>query len=155
LTASLAAEIRRDRNWMLALGTLDAEQRVALFLQDLSRRYQAMGFSPSHFVLRMTRAEIGSFLALKHETVTRALSHLAALGIIAVERREVRIQDADALARLAGGSARSALAPLSRIDAPERVAQRARQLLAAVGLAQQLERRRRVRRPRRRARSPR
>ena len=104
LTAALSAEIRRDRNWMLALGTLDAEQRVALFLLDLSQRYQAMGFSPSHFVLRTTRAEMGSFLALKHETVTRALSHLHALGHISVERREVRIRDAQALTRLAGGA---------------------------------------------------
>ena len=106
LTAALAAEIRRDRNWMLALGTLDAEQRVALFLLDLAQRYRAMGFSPSHFVLRTTRAEMGSFLALKHETVTRALSRLSAIGYIEVDRREVRICDADALARLAGGSAR-------------------------------------------------
>jgi len=106
LTAALAGEIRRDRNWMLALGTLDAEQRVALFLLDLAQRYQALGFSPSHFVLRTTRAEMGSFLALKHETVTRALSHLHAQGHIEVERREVRIKDAAALARLAGGSAR-------------------------------------------------
>jgi len=106
LTAALSAEIRRDHNWMLALGTLDAEQRVALFLLDLAQRYRAMGFSPSHFVLRTTRAEMGSFLALKHETVTRALSHLGTLGYIEVERREVRIRDADALARLAGGSVR-------------------------------------------------
>ena len=106
LTAALAAEIRRDREWMLALGTLEAEQRVALFLLDLARRYQALGFSASRFVLRTTRAEMGSFLALKHETVTRALSRLHALGYISVERRDVRILDADALARLAGGTAR-------------------------------------------------
>jgi CRP/FNR family transcriptional regulator len=107
LTAALASEIRRDRNWMLALGTLDAEQRVAMFLLDLAQRYQAMGFSPSHFVLRTTRAEMGSFLALKHETVTRALSHLHAQGYIDVDRREVRIRDAEALARLSGGSTRT------------------------------------------------
>ena len=104
LTAALSAEIRRDRNWMLALGTLDAEQRVAMFLLDLSQRYQAMGFSPSHFVLRTPRAEMGSFLALKHEPVTRALSHLHDLGYIEVDRREVRLRDPQALASLAGGA---------------------------------------------------
>src|SRR5581483_11186238 len=76
LTAALAAEIRSDRSWMLALGTLSAEQRVAAFLLDVAARHEALGFSARHFVLRMSRADIGSFLALKHETVTRALTKL-------------------------------------------------------------------------------
>jgi CRP/FNR family transcriptional regulator, anaerobic regulatory protein len=96
-TAALAAEIRSDRNWMLALGTLAAEQRVAAFLLDVAERHQALGFSARHFVLRMSRADIGSFLALKHETVTRALTRLSAQGCIQVQLREVRIFDADAL----------------------------------------------------------
>jgi CRP/FNR family transcriptional regulator len=106
LASALAGEIRRDRNWMLALGTLDAEQRVAAFLLDLASRYEALGFSPTCFVLRTTRAEMGSFLALKHETVTRALSHLDELGYISVLRREVRIENPDALRRMTGRSAR-------------------------------------------------
>ena len=96
-TAALAAEIRSDRNWMLALGTLTAEQRVAAFLLDVADRHQALGFSARHFVLRMSRADIGSFLALKHETVTRALTRLSAQGCIQVQLREVKILDADAL----------------------------------------------------------
>ena len=97
LTAALAAEIRSDRSWMLALGTLSAEQRVASFLLDVAARHEVLGFSAHHFVLRMSRADIGSFLALKHETVTRALTRLSAQGCISVEWREVRILDADAL----------------------------------------------------------
>jgi CRP/FNR family transcriptional regulator len=97
LTKALAAEIRSDRSWMLALGTLSAEQRVAAFLLDVAARHEALGFSAKHFVLRMSRADIGSFLALKHETVTRALTRLVAQGCIAVQWREVRILDTVAL----------------------------------------------------------
>lgn len=106
LTAALAAEIRSDRSWMLALGTLSAEQRVAAFLLDVAARHEALGFSARHFVLRMSRADIGSFLALKHETVTRALSRLSAQGCIAVQCREVRILDRDALGVAVQGDAR-------------------------------------------------
>ena len=97
LTSALAAEIRSDRSWMLALGTLSAEQRVALFLLDVAARHEALGFSARHFVLRMSRQDIGSFLALKHETVTRALTRLSAQGCISVDWREVRILEAAAL----------------------------------------------------------
>ena len=87
---------------MISLGTLSAERRVAAFLFDVAQRHAALGFSPRHFILRMGRADMGSFLALKHETVTRALSRLAELGYITVQRREVRVLDTAALMRLAG-----------------------------------------------------
>ncbi len=106
LTRALAAEIRSDRGWMLALGTLSAERRVAAFLLDVAGRHAALGFSARHFVLRMSRADIGSFLALKHETVTRALTRLGAQGCIAVQWREVRILDMDALRDVAHGGER-------------------------------------------------
>lgn len=102
LTTALAEEIRRDRLWMLSLGTLSAERRVAAFLFDVAQRHATLGFSPRHFILRMGRADMGSFLALTHETVTRALSRLAELGYITVQRREVRVLDTAALARMAG-----------------------------------------------------
>jgi len=97
LTWALAAEIRSDRSWKLALNSLSAEQRVAAFLLDLASRHEALGFSPRHFVLRMGRADIGSFLGLKHETVTRALTRLAGQGCIDVQWREIRILDMAAL----------------------------------------------------------
>jgi CRP/FNR family transcriptional regulator len=103
-TAAMAEEIRRDRTWMLALGTLTAEQRVAALLIDIAGRCAALGFSDRHFILRMSRADMASYLALKHETVSRALSHLQDIGCIAVLRREVKVLDADRLAALAGGS---------------------------------------------------
>lgn len=105
ITAMLAGEIRRDWNWMLALGTLGADQRVVTFLLDLSGRLAAMGFSPRQLMLRMTRAELGNFLALKLETVTRALSRLQAQGLIGVDGRQIRIDDAPGLhAALQGAS---------------------------------------------------
>lgn len=104
LTAVLASEIRRDWGWMLALGTLSAEQRVIAFLLDLAARLEALGFSARHLMLRMTRADLGNFLALQLETVTRALSHLQALGLIGVERRQISIEDPAGLRGLLGGA---------------------------------------------------
>lgn len=97
LTSTLAGEIRRDWAWMLTLGTLNAEQRVIAFLLDLAQRQQALNYSPRHLMLRMTRAEIGNFLALTLETVTRVLSRLDAAGLIAVSKREIRLENMDAL----------------------------------------------------------
>jgi CRP/FNR family transcriptional regulator len=100
LTTALAREIRRDWSWMLALSTLNAEQRVVAFLLDLARRLEGLGFSPQQMLLRMTRTDLGSFLALQLETVVRALSRLQALGLIAIDRREIRIRDRHGLQRI-------------------------------------------------------
>jgi CRP/FNR family transcriptional regulator, anaerobic regulatory protein len=103
LTAALAREIRRDWHWMLSVGTLNAEQRVVAFLLDLAERQNALGFSPRHLMLRMTRADLGSFLSLTLETVTRVLSRLAGLGAIGVERRQIAIQQPALLRTLLDG----------------------------------------------------
>ncbi|OOG63526.1 hypothetical protein B0E46_10805 [Rhodanobacter sp. B04] len=105
LTAAMAAEIRCDRSWMLMLGTLAAECRVAAFLLDVAARYARLGYSARHFILRMSRVDMASFLALKHETVSRALSRLHDLNYIDVQRREVHVLDADGLRSMAGISA--------------------------------------------------
>lgn len=102
LTAALAESIRRNRSWMLSIGTLSAEQRVAAFLLDLAHRHGRLGFSQRQFTLRMRRADIASFLALTHETVSRALSHLGRSGLIEIRRHEVTLLDSEALRRLAG-----------------------------------------------------
>ncbi|WP_139350347.1 helix-turn-helix domain-containing protein [Rhodanobacter sp. C03] len=102
LTSALAAEIRCDRSWMLMLGTLAAERRVAAFLLDVAARYARLGYSAKHFILRMSRIDMASFLALKHETVSRALSRLHDQSYIDVQRREVRVLDVDGLRSMAG-----------------------------------------------------
>lgn len=93
VAAMLSAGIRRDWQWMLTTGTLGADQRVAAFLLDLAARLHALGYSARRLLLRMTRADLGSFLDLQLETVTRALSRLADTGLIVVERREILIRD--------------------------------------------------------------
>lgn len=90
-------EITRRENTICLLGMLSAEARVAAFLLDTSRRFGQIGCSRSSFVLRMTREELGSYLGIKLETVSRALSSFAAMGLIAVDRREVTLQDAQGL----------------------------------------------------------
>lgn len=105
LASALAAEIRGDRSWMLMLGTLAAERRVAAFLLDIAARYARLGYSAKHFILRMSRIDMASFLALKHETVSRALSRLHDLSYIDVQRREVRVLDLNGLRSMAGMSA--------------------------------------------------
>ncbi|HVL58287.1 MAG TPA: helix-turn-helix domain-containing protein [Burkholderiaceae bacterium] len=100
----MSREIVRDRGMMLLLGTLRAEQRVASFLLNLSRRSAQRGFSGREFVLRMTREEIGSFLGLKLETVSRALSKLQEDATIRVAQRKLTILDEPRLREAAGAS---------------------------------------------------
>ncbi len=95
----MSREIAREHGVMLLLGTMRAEERLAAFLLNLSQRFGARGFSPSEFHLRMTREEIGSYLGLKLETVSRALSRLQDEGLISVQQKHVRLLDADGLKR--------------------------------------------------------
>lgn len=98
----MSREILRDRNMMLLLGSMNADQRLAAFLLNLVQRQQARGFSGNEMMLRMTREEIGNYLGLKLETVSRTLSRLADDGLIAVEQRHIRILNATALRALIG-----------------------------------------------------
>lgn len=107
LGTALASTLRHERSWSLAIGTLGAESRVALFLLDMAARQAAIGFSDRRLVLRMTRADIGSFLGLQLETVARGLSHLAARGAIEVKRRNIELRDPDLLVRLSGRAGRT------------------------------------------------
>ena len=81
----------------MPLGVMRAEERIAAFLLNLSHRLNARGYSPPEFHLRMTREEIGSYLGLKLETVSRAFSRFNADGLIAVDQKFVRIIDLQGL----------------------------------------------------------
>jgi CRP/FNR family transcriptional regulator, anaerobic regulatory protein len=96
----MSREIVREHGVMLLLGSMRAEERLAAFLLNLVQRLHARGFSQSELVLRMTREEIGSFLGLKLETVSRTFSKFAEDGIVEVKQRHVRILDTDALKRI-------------------------------------------------------
>jgi len=96
----LSREIARQAKVMLLLGTMLAERRLAVFLLDLSDRYHARGYSSCEFVLRMTREEIGSFLGLKLETVSRLFSRFQRDGLVQVQGRVVKLLDRASLKHL-------------------------------------------------------
>ncbi len=96
----MSREIVRDHGVMMLLGTMRAEERLAAFLLNLSQRFTARGFSHAEFYLRMTREEIGSYLGLKLETVSRAFSRFQEEGHIAVQQKHVRILNVDGLKAL-------------------------------------------------------
>jgi CRP/FNR family transcriptional regulator len=101
----MSREIVRDQGVMLLLGSMRAEERLAAFLLNLTQRLQARGFSASSLVLRMTREEIGTYLGLKLETVSRCFSKFQEDGILQVKQRQIEVLDADALRQLVNGSA--------------------------------------------------
>ena len=93
----MSREIVREHGVMLLLGSMRAEERLAAFLLNLVQRLHARGFSQSELLLRMTREEIGSYLGLKLETVSRTFSKFVEDGIVEVKQRHVRILSTDAL----------------------------------------------------------
>jgi CRP/FNR family transcriptional regulator len=100
----LARDASQGQKTMLLLGSMCAEERLAVFLLGLAQRYRARGFSMNEFVLRMTREEIASYLGLKLETVSRLFSRLQGEGLLQVQGRAIKLLDLSALKRLAGVS---------------------------------------------------
>ena len=89
----MSREIVNDHSVMLHLGSMHAEERVAAFLLNLTERLRVRGFSASSVVLRMSREEIGSYLGVKLETVSRAFSKFQASGFLFVRQRHIQITD--------------------------------------------------------------
>ena len=100
----MSREIVRDHGVMLLLGSMRAEERLAAFLLNLTQRLQARGFSAQALVLRMTREEIGSYLGLKLETVSRTFSKFQEDGLLEVKQRQIHVRDPQGLRRLMNGS---------------------------------------------------
>jgi len=96
----MSREIVRENGILMLLGNMRAEERLAAFLLNLVQRLHARGFSQSEFVLRMSREEIGSYLGMKLETVSRTFSKFSEEGIIEVKQRYVRILEPDALKKI-------------------------------------------------------
>lgn len=93
----ISRELVREHALVGLLGTLSAEARVARFLVGLSNRYRELGYSPAEFNLPMTRQEIGSYLGLTLETVSRSLSALCEGGFISVHQRAIKLLNIEAL----------------------------------------------------------
>ena len=89
----MSRELVRDQGVMMLLGTMRAEERLAAFLLNLSQRFLARGYSSSEFHLRMTRDEIGSYLGLSLETVSRLFSRFQDDELITVQQKHICILD--------------------------------------------------------------
>jgi CRP/FNR family transcriptional regulator len=94
---TMSREITRDQSAMLLLGNMQAEQRFAAFLVNLSTRYKTRGYSATSFQLRMSREEIGNYLGLTIESISRLLSKFKKMEWINVDKREITINDLDTL----------------------------------------------------------
>ena len=102
LFRALSGDISRDQGLMLLLGSMTAEQRLAAFLLSLSRRYQRLGFAADRFHLRMTREEIGNYLGLTLETVSRLFSRFQREGMLSVNQREIELRTIGRLREMVG-----------------------------------------------------
>lgn len=89
----LSKEISQEADMMALLSRSTAEERVASFLLSLSDRFKRRGFSATDFFLSMSRQEIGSYLGLALETVSRLFTRFQEDGILKVERKHVQIVD--------------------------------------------------------------
>jgi len=100
---TMSREIQREQSVMLFLSHMRAEQRLALFLLNLSGRYAQRGYSSTSFQLRMSREDIGGYLGLTVESVSRQLARLKSDGLIALNNRDLRILDRSRLEALSSG----------------------------------------------------
>lgn len=104
----MSREIQRDYLMMLLLGSMSAEERLAAFLVNLSQRLTARGYSSTRFILRMSRREIGSYLGLTLETVSRVFSRFHRDGLIRAELKAIELVDIDRLRAMVGASMQQA-----------------------------------------------
>jgi CRP/FNR family transcriptional regulator len=96
----MSREIVREHSLMMLLGSMNAEERLAAFLLNMSQRLKARGYSPTEFHLRMSRAEIGSYLGMKLETVSRTFSSFQQQRLLEVDKRHIRILDLQGLTQV-------------------------------------------------------
>ncbi|HSS66232.1 MAG TPA: helix-turn-helix domain-containing protein [Gammaproteobacteria bacterium] len=114
LMARLSSRIRESEEAFIVLGHKSADERMAWFLIDISRRQARLGLCPNEINLPMTRTDIGSYLMLAVETVSRVLTRLQAKGLIEVRRNRVVIKSPERLRSLAESSAGSAASEARR-----------------------------------------
>ena len=98
----MSGEIKGDQDMILLLSKKNAEERLAAFIYNLSRRFAERGFSPREFRLTMTRGDIGNYLGLTVETISRLLGRFQKSGMLAVKGKYITIENGEALAVLAG-----------------------------------------------------
>ncbi|MES2148508.1 MAG: fumarate/nitrate reduction transcriptional regulator Fnr [Pseudomonadota bacterium] len=115
----MSQEIMREQNVMQLLGSMRAEQRFAIFLLNLGARYAARGYSANAFQLRMSREDIGNYLGLTIESISRLISKFKKVNLIRVGNRDIELIDRATLTSVAAG--------MSSVDAPAAAPAPARQ----------------------------
>lgn len=100
----MSREIREDQQMMLLLSKKTADERIATLLINLSARFRARGYSARSFRLAMSRNEIGNYLGLAVETVSRVFTRFQQQGLIAAEGKQIEILEHTELCALAGGA---------------------------------------------------
>jgi CRP/FNR family transcriptional regulator len=93
----MSSEIQTDREMMMLLNKRNAESRLMYFLLLLSKRFEVRGFSPSTFLLSMTRTDIGNYLGLTVETVSRLLTKFQKAEYIKVDGKSVTLVNREAM----------------------------------------------------------
>ena len=93
----MSNQLVQNNRLMLLLGSMCANEKVALFLLNLLDRQRSRGLSSNELLLRMTRQDIASYLGLQLETVSRKFSKMSEVGLISVNRQYVRIKDIEGL----------------------------------------------------------
>lgn len=102
----MSREITNESNMLILLGKRNADERLATFLLSLSQRYKQRGFSATEFNLSMSRNEIGNYLGLAVETVSRLFTRFQDEGILKVERKHVELLDMEALQNICDSTPR-------------------------------------------------
>jgi CRP/FNR family transcriptional regulator len=105
MSRMMSREIVREHGLMMLLGSMNAEQRLAAFLLNVSQRLKARGYSATEFHLRMMRVDIGSYLGMKLETVSRTFTAFQHQGLLKVDKKHVKILDLEGLQRIFDGPA--------------------------------------------------
>jgi len=102
----MSREITNESNMLILLGKRNADERLATFLLSLSQRYKQRGFSATEFNLSMSRNEIGNYLGLAVETVSRLFTRFQDEGMLKVERKHIELLDLDGLQNICDNSPR-------------------------------------------------
>ncbi|MCK9237826.1 MAG: fumarate/nitrate reduction transcriptional regulator Fnr [Thiopseudomonas sp.] len=100
----MSREIRDDQQMMLLLSKKTADERIATFLVNLSARFRSRGYSPYQFRLAMSRNEMGNYLGLAVETVSRVFTRFQQSSLLSAEGKEIHILNLIELCALAGGT---------------------------------------------------
>lgn len=100
----MSREIRDDQQMMMLLSKKTADERIATFLVNLSARFRARGYSPQQFRLAMSRNEIGNYLGLAVETVSRVFTRFQQSELLIAEGKEINLINLIEICALAGGN---------------------------------------------------